>query len=30
VNPMAEGAGAIVGEGFKLGHWIFGGLLTGD
>ncbi|PYM11687.1 MAG: hypothetical protein DMD81_26195 [Candidatus Rokuibacteriota bacterium] len=29
-NPTAEGAGATVTEGFKLGHWIFGGLLRRD
>jgi len=26
---MAEGAAAAVAEAFKLGRWIFGGLLTG-
>jgi hypothetical protein len=29
-NPMTEGAGATVMEAFKVGSWIFGGLLTGD
>jgi hypothetical protein len=29
-NPTAAGAGTTVAEGFKVGHWIFGGLLTGD
>jgi len=27
---ILTGAGATVAEAFKLGHWIFGGLLTGD
>jgi len=29
-NPTADGAGATVGEGFKLARRIFGGLLSGD
>lgn len=29
-NPTVEGAGATVGEGFKLGQLIFGSLLSGD
>jgi hypothetical protein len=28
LNPSAEGAGATVAEGFKLGRHVFGGLLT--
>jgi hypothetical protein len=28
-NAATEGAGATVTEAFKLGQWIFGGLLTG-
>jgi hypothetical protein len=28
LNPAVEGAGATIGEGFKLGRYIFGGLLT--
>ena len=27
MNPAAEGAGATVVEGFKIGRWIFGDLL---
>jgi len=29
-NPATEGAGATIAEAFKLGHWIFGDLFTGD
>jgi hypothetical protein len=29
-NPAVEGAGATVAEAFKIGDWIFGGLLRGD
>jgi len=27
-NPTAEGAGTTVADGFRVGEWIFGGLLS--
>ncbi|PYM89760.1 MAG: hypothetical protein DME04_25390 [Candidatus Rokuibacteriota bacterium] len=29
-NPTTEGAGATVVEAFKVGDWIFGGLLRAE